>query len=90
MEARKSSQDYIWAEDIYLQREKWQRWVLDAKIIRDNQAISLTGRTVGLRRNEMIFIMLVMRSWRFESLNESSRIIRERVWFGEIQNTNVK
>jgi hypothetical protein len=68
-----------WGLDIYMQREKWHRWVLGANVVTNNQPITLTEKTFPLRRNEVMLIMFAMRSWGFESLNDGSRIMRKRV-----------
>jgi hypothetical protein len=52
----------LWGEDLYREREKWQRWVLDAKIVTTDQAITLPGKAFGFMRNKILFIMLTIRS----------------------------
>jgi hypothetical protein len=78
-------EEYPWQEDIYLEVEKRQRWVLDSQIIANGQSITLTSSRFELRRNEMLFVMLTMRSWGFESRNERSVTITKRVWFGQMR-----
>jgi hypothetical protein len=78
-------EEYVWQFDIHQDLQKWQRLVLDSAIVIDNKQIRLTGQRFGLRRNEMLFIMLTMRSWSFESLNEGSETIQKRAWFGQIR-----
>jgi hypothetical protein len=78
-------EDYRWQFDIHQARQKWQRWVLDSAIIIDGKEIRLTGQRFGLKKNEMSFVMLTMRSWRLENLNEGSETIQQRTWFGQIR-----
>jgi hypothetical protein len=78
-------EEYLWQFDIHQEMQGWHRWVLDSAIVMDNRERRLTGQRFGLRRNEMLFVMLTMRSWGFESLNEGSETIQKRAWFGQIR-----
>jgi hypothetical protein len=78
-------EDSLWQFDIHQAIQKWQRWLPDRAIIIDGKEIRLTGQRFGLKKNEMLFVMLTMRSWGFESLNEGSETIQQRTWFGQIR-----
>jgi hypothetical protein len=77
-------EDYPWGGDIWLAMDKWQRWVRDWAIIITNKEITLTGNRFGLRTNEMLFVMLAMRSWGFESLNQGEAV-EKRTWFAQMR-----
>jgi hypothetical protein len=68
-------EEYLWQFDIHQEMQAWQTWVLDSAIITDNREIRLTGQRFGLRRNEMLSVMLTMRS----------ETIGRRTWFGQIR-----
>jgi hypothetical protein len=65
--------------------EKWQRWVLSSAIIVNDKEISLAGTHFGLRKNEVLFVMLTMRSWGMEPLTHDAIRIIKRTWFGQIR-----
>jgi hypothetical protein len=78
-------EDYPWGDDIWLAMQKWQRWVLSSAIIVDDKEITLSGVNFGLRKNEVLFVMLTMRSWGIEPLTEGAIRIVKRRWFGQIR-----
>jgi hypothetical protein len=79
-------EEYIWGSgDMWLVRQKWQRWVLGSTIILNDKEISLAGTHFGLRKNEVLFVMLTMRSWGIEPLTYDGMRIIKRTWFGQIR-----
>jgi hypothetical protein len=76
--------DVDWGDGLQLNRQRWGRWVLDTKAIRRGAEITLRGRQFGLRRNEIVFLMLTMRSWGMTSLTGGS-VNRTGLWFRQLR-----
>jgi hypothetical protein len=86
LNADQELEEYIWGSgDIWLAMEKWQRWVLSSGIIVNDKEITLRGTQFGLRKNEVLFVMLIMRSWGMEPLTYDGMRISKRTWFGQIR-----
>jgi hypothetical protein len=85
LDAEEDLEDWTWGDDIWLVTERWQRWVLSSAIIVNDKEITLSGGQFTLRKNEVLFIMLTMRSWGMEPLTQGAIRIIQRKWFGQIR-----
>jgi hypothetical protein len=68
LEIRDDLEQLQWGEDMDLQEQRWNRWMRDAQPMQRGPAICLAAHKFGLRRNEILFIRMTMRSWAMTSL----------------------
>jgi hypothetical protein len=77
--------NWTWGDPRNMPRQKWGRWIRDPKIVTTGKSVLVTRQKFGLRRNEIPFVMLTMRRWRFIPLTENAIYIRKRMWFGQLR-----